>query len=54
MNLLQNQTKPIVFGFIIPPFRIQITGIAWMDQSTVATTGQDGNVKIWNVTWKAA
>lgn len=30
----------------------QITGIAWMDAATVATTGQDGNVKIWNATWK--
>ncbi len=30
----------------------QITGVAWMDPVTVASTGQDGNVKIWNVTWK--
>ncbi len=30
----------------------QITGISWMDNATVVTTGQDGNVKVWNVTWK--
>ena len=29
----------------------QITGIKWMDGQTVASTGQDGNLKIWNVTW---
>ena len=30
----------------------QITGVAWIDDTTLASTGQDGNVKVWNVNWK--
>lgn len=30
----------------------QITKIGWIDGASVVTTGHDGNVKIWNVTWK--
>ena len=30
----------------------QITGVCWMDDETVVSTGQDGNVKVWNMTWK--
>ena len=30
----------------------QITKISWIDGASVLTTGQDGNIKIWNVTWK--
>lgn len=29
-----------------------ITNIAWLDDSTVLSTGQDGNVKIWNASWR--
>ncbi len=29
----------------------QITSIKWLDNKTVMTSGQDANVKIWNVTW---
>ncbi|TRY78602.1 hypothetical protein TCAL_06452 [Tigriopus californicus] len=29
-----------------------ITRIAWLDDSSVLSTGQDGNVKIWNASWK--
>ena len=29
----------------------QITGIAWLDNSSLASAGQDSNVKVWNVTW---
>lgn len=30
----------------------QINGISWLDNATIVSVGQDGNVKIWNVTWK--
>ena len=30
----------------------QINGLKWMDDQTLASVGQDGNTKIWNVTWK--
>ena len=30
----------------------QITGVKWIDNQTVASCGQDGNVKIWEVDWK--
>jgi len=29
----------------------QITGIAWLDNSSIVTAGQDSNTKVWNVTW---
>ena len=29
----------------------QITGIAWLDNSSLVTAGQDSNTKVWNVTW---
>jgi len=29
----------------------QITGIAWLDNSSVVSAGQDSNTKVWNVTW---
>jgi WD40 repeat protein len=40
--------------FALPSAHVQsqITGIKWMDDKTIATVGQDGNMKIWNVTWK--
>lgn len=30
----------------------QITGVSWLDDQSVATCGQDGNVKIWDVDLK--
>jgi len=30
----------------------QITGVKWIDNSTVASCGQDSNVKIWDIEWK--
>jgi len=29
----------------------QITGVAWLDNSSLVSTGQDSNTKLWNVTW---
>jgi WD40 repeat protein len=29
----------------------QITRLAWLDNSSLVSTGQDGNTKIWNITW---
>ena len=30
----------------------QITGIKWLDNSTVVSCGQDGNVKVWDINWQ--
>ena len=30
----------------------QITGIKWLDGKTVASCGQDGNVKVWDIDWQ--
>jgi len=30
----------------------QITGVKWIDNTTVASCGQDSNVKIWDINWK--
>ncbi|XP_023329890.1 actin-interacting protein 1 [Eurytemora carolleeae] len=29
----------------------QITRVSWLDNSSLVSTGQDGNTKIWNITW---
>jgi len=29
----------------------QVTRVAWLDNSSLVSTGQDGNTKIWNITW---
>jgi len=29
----------------------QITRVAWLDNSSLVSTGQDSNTKIWNITW---
>jgi len=29
----------------------QITRLSWLDNSSVVSTGQDANTKIWNITW---
>merc|ERR1712240_735055 len=29
----------------------QITNVAWLDNSSLLSTGQDANIKIWNVSW---
>jgi len=30
----------------------QITGIKWLDAKTIASCGQDGNVKVWDIDWQ--
>ena len=30
----------------------QITGIKWLDGKTIASCGQDGNVKVWDIDWQ--
>merc|ERR1712223_896667 len=30
----------------------QLTGVVWLDDQSIATCGQDGNVKIWDVDLK--
>jgi WD40 repeat protein len=29
----------------------QITNVAWLDNSSLVSTGQDANIKIWNISW---
>jgi len=29
----------------------QVTCVSWLDNSSLVSTGQDGNTKIWNITW---
>jgi len=29
----------------------QITRVSWLDNSSLVSTGQDGNTKVWNITW---
>jgi len=29
----------------------QITGVLWLDNSTLVSSGQDGNIKVWNISW---
>jgi len=29
----------------------QITSVAWLDNSSLVSTGQDANTKLWNITW---
>jgi len=29
----------------------QVTGLLWLDNSSLVSAGQDGNIKIWNVNW---
>jgi len=29
----------------------QVTGLVWLDNSSLVSAGQDGNIKIWNVNW---
>jgi WD40 repeat protein len=29
----------------------QVTRLCWLDNSSLVSTGQDGNTKIWNITW---
>lgn len=29
----------------------QITNVAWLDNSSLVSTGQDANIKVWNISW---